>query len=197
MKIRTIFALSISLALLSGCASSRPTPPPPRVEHPITFRHEVKYSGETLGQLADWYLGDSKLWVEIQKVNPGINPNKIKIGDTILIPSAFAKRAEPYRKPKKKTSATPKPEVKSEVKAESEQPQVKEDAKAPDSETTDPVPTVAATVPEVAAPIVPKEEELADPNQGSKEDKDREALREKTRQELLQEVLAGEGNTTP
>jgi hypothetical protein len=48
--------------------------------------HTVRWQGECLSIIAKWYTGNSQTWKIIAKANPGLNPNVINIGDTILIP---------------------------------------------------------------------------------------------------------------
>ena len=69
-------------------------PPLPKPEsHP--YVHEVRYSGETLISIAKWYTGSRDNWITIAKANPYLNPNRIFIGDNILIPENLLKRRDP------------------------------------------------------------------------------------------------------
>lgn len=45
-------------------------------------------SGDTLGIIAKRLLGSSKKWREIARANPSINPNRLMVGETIVIPGA-------------------------------------------------------------------------------------------------------------
>lgn len=42
---------------------------------------------DTLWSLAARYLGDGQRWQEIVKANPGLNPNALPVGKTIVIPA--------------------------------------------------------------------------------------------------------------
>ena len=42
--------------------------------------------GEWLWNLADQYLGDGSRWKEIAAANPGINPDRIDVGQRLVIP---------------------------------------------------------------------------------------------------------------
>lgn len=60
--------------------------------------HTIKYSGETLGAIAAWYTGSLSNWREIAKFNPNLNPNKLRLGDSVMIPSNLVRRTEPFSK---------------------------------------------------------------------------------------------------
>ena len=61
---------------------------PGRVDY---FEHRVKWSGETLSLIAKWYTGSYGNWKAIAQVNPGLNPNRIEVGDIINIPPEMMK----------------------------------------------------------------------------------------------------------
>lgn len=44
--------------------------------------------GDTLGKIAKRVLGSSQKWREIARANPSINPNKLNVGETLVIPGA-------------------------------------------------------------------------------------------------------------
>jgi len=44
--------------------------------------------GDTLGTIAKRLMGSSQKWREIARANPSLNPNKLNVGDTIMIPGA-------------------------------------------------------------------------------------------------------------
>ncbi len=44
--------------------------------------------GDTLGKIAKACLGSTSKWQKIAKANPNINPNKLKVGDVLVIPGA-------------------------------------------------------------------------------------------------------------
>ncbi|HVP10152.1 MAG TPA: LysM peptidoglycan-binding domain-containing protein [Phycisphaerae bacterium] len=72
-------------------------------------QHKIA-SGETIATLAQHYYGDSSGVSEILAANPQVNPRRLKVGDTIVIPA-----------PKGKASAA--------AKSESKQPETGEKAK--------------------------------------------------------------------
>ena len=47
---------------------------------PSYYLHKVRYSGETLSIIAEWYTGDVGNWRALAKANSRLNPNHIKIG---------------------------------------------------------------------------------------------------------------------
>jgi hypothetical protein len=53
---------------------------------PAYYRHKVRYSGETLSIIAEWYTGDVENWRHLARVNSKLDPNRIKIGTKIRIP---------------------------------------------------------------------------------------------------------------
>lgn len=60
--------------------------PVPETSKLSVYSHKVRWPKETLSHIARWYTGTIKNWKAIAKVNPDLNPKKIKIGDTIYIP---------------------------------------------------------------------------------------------------------------
>ena len=69
------------------------TPPPvPEIKY---FTHTIKWSGENLIRISRWYTGSGQNWLPIVEANPSIDPRRIKIGDSILIPVSLLKTREP------------------------------------------------------------------------------------------------------
>jgi len=96
--------------------------PPPEIRRPSSpekkyFTHEIKWSGETLGFIAHWYTGFAKNWKRLVEVNPGIDPRRINIGDSVLIPENLLKTRRPMPidflsfKAKKKKVPPPPPVI--------------------------------------------------------------------------------------
>ena len=61
----------------------------------VYFTHKIKWPGENLGFIARWYTGSSKNWMHLVEANPDINPRRIDIGDSVLIPEALLKTRQP------------------------------------------------------------------------------------------------------
>jgi hypothetical protein len=68
------------------------------------FEHRVKWPGETLSLIAGWYTGRYGNWKAIAKANPGLNPNRIAVGNIICIPPEMMKTQKPL--PRKVVSKT-------------------------------------------------------------------------------------------
>ena len=68
------------------------------------FEHRVKWSGETLSLIARWYTGNYGNWKAIARANPGLNPNRISVGNIIYIPPEMMKTKNPL--PRKVISKT-------------------------------------------------------------------------------------------
>lgn len=60
----------------------------PSVPAPAGRRTYVVKAGDTLGEIAQYQLGTSRRWKEIVAVNDGLDPNRLRVGQTILLPSA-------------------------------------------------------------------------------------------------------------
>mgnify|MGYP001208114546 CR=1 FL=1 len=50
------------------------------------YFHKVRYPGESLSVIAEWYTGDVENWHYLAKANPKLDPKRIGIGTTVLIP---------------------------------------------------------------------------------------------------------------
>ena len=85
-----------ALVVFSGCQpqKSAPTPEQRRAAEPF-LAHVVQFQGETLSILAGWYTGSAKNWELLRDANPGLNPNRIRLGDTIQIPRELVTREDP------------------------------------------------------------------------------------------------------
>ena len=66
------------------------TPPP----KPAYHVHTVRWPGESLSIIAKWYTGDLENWRALARVNPGLDPNRIHVGDKIQIPVPMLKTGE-------------------------------------------------------------------------------------------------------
>ncbi len=95
---RLIVFILICIAFFSCAKRNVPTAsvPKPRVEN--YFLHSVKYPGETLAIIAEWYTGNSNNWKILANENPNLNPNLIKIGEFIKIPRDMVIKFDPLPK---------------------------------------------------------------------------------------------------
>jgi hypothetical protein len=87
----------------------KPVPAPPKPVPKATLEatpkpketsyvHTVKWSGETISIIADWYTGDIEKWKALAQANPNIKANRILAGNKILIPEILMKTREPMPK---------------------------------------------------------------------------------------------------
>lgn len=58
----------------------------PIVPKPKPFLHVVTTPGETLIAIARWYTGDPQNWHHLVQVNNDLDPQRMEIGATIMIP---------------------------------------------------------------------------------------------------------------
>jgi nucleoid-associated protein YgaU len=63
------------------------TPPTSPTSATAGPREHVVASGETLSSIAARFLGSESRWAEIAKANPGVNPNSMRVGTKLAIPS--------------------------------------------------------------------------------------------------------------
>jgi nucleoid-associated protein YgaU len=59
---------------------------PSEQEKPIGRVTYVIQQGDTLWKIASQELGDGKRWKEITELNPGLEPNSLRVGQEIIIP---------------------------------------------------------------------------------------------------------------
>jgi hypothetical protein len=59
------------------------------------FVHQVRWRGETLSLIAKWYTGHYGNWKALAQANPGLNPNRIALGNRIYIPPEMMKTQKP------------------------------------------------------------------------------------------------------
>ena len=57
--------------------------------------HRVRWPGETLSIIAQWYTGSWKNWKALSNANPTLDPNRIVIGVNIFIPENLLKSRKP------------------------------------------------------------------------------------------------------
>lgn len=66
--------------------TSTPTPVVSDEPAPAASRSYTIKKGDTLYGIAVAHYGDGKQWTRIANANPGINPSKLAVGKTIVIP---------------------------------------------------------------------------------------------------------------
>lgn len=70
--------------------------------------HRVRWSGETLSVITQWYTGSYKNWPTVAEANPNLDPKRISSGDDILIPIDLLETTEPMPREFLKTSSRKK-----------------------------------------------------------------------------------------
>lgn len=108
-------ALSITICgLFTACANNNNQPAPSQQNIPTPqesyLEHTISFSGETLAEIAAWYTGRGLNWTAIRDANPSIRPDRLRLGQIILIPRSLVTNEKPFtRKSSKKTAKTPEP----------------------------------------------------------------------------------------
>ena len=59
------------------------------------YLHTVRWQGETLCLIAQWYTGSWKNWRTLADSNSAINPDRLVIGDRVAIPEGLLKNRKP------------------------------------------------------------------------------------------------------
>ncbi len=72
--------------------TAKPQPPAPSRKR---FLHVVRWKGETLSLIAEWYTGTWKNWEVLAGANPGVDPDRIQIGNRLHIPDGIIKTRDP------------------------------------------------------------------------------------------------------
>lgn len=70
-------------------------PSSPIVLKPKYFNHTITTPGETLMAVARWYTGNANNWRHLVQVNKDLDPQRMKIGTTIIIPEQILITREP------------------------------------------------------------------------------------------------------
>ncbi len=105
------------LGLFVGCAQMGGVGEQPR-KGPAYYEHKVKWKGESLSIIAQWYTGNAENWKVLAKINPGMDPNRIQIGEKVRVPEDLMRTQKPMpesfvasigEEKKKAPPATPEP----------------------------------------------------------------------------------------
>jgi hypothetical protein len=97
---------------------------------PTFFIHEVKFRGQTLGQIAEWYTGSFDNWRKLARANDIPVPNvALKVGREVKIPSELVVRQDPLPEPKRKHVVRSAPPRRT-AKEPAEAPEASEEAPA-------------------------------------------------------------------
>ena len=106
-------------------------------DSPGFFVHKVRWERESLSIIAKWYTGHMRNWKLLAQRNPMYDPNRIRIGDEIMIPEKLLRTRDPLPKSFVDRYA-PKPKGPAEVKPPPLDPQAEvPQAEAPQDELPD------------------------------------------------------------
>ncbi len=67
----------------------------PMKPEPPFFVHVVRWEGETLSGIAEWYTGSWRNWKAIARANSRIDPDRMRLGNRIQIPESLLKTHQP------------------------------------------------------------------------------------------------------
>ncbi|MEA1946908.1 MAG: LysM domain-containing protein [Thermodesulfobacteriota bacterium] len=87
--------LPVPMEIKSETKTPSEVKPPSPTSGPSFYIHRVRWPGETLSTISQWYTDSWKNWKSLSKANPSLHPNRIKIGDNIFIPEALMKSRKP------------------------------------------------------------------------------------------------------
>lgn len=192
---REIFALIIIIAsCVFVTACNKPSTPPsaePVVVQEPDIEHTVRYPGETLAVISKWYTGRATNWNAIMDNNPGLRPERINLGQMIMIPRALVVEERPMPRDFVKSVSTSKSAVTESVDSAPEVAPTQERPTDEVSSSSEASSEMEASAPSpTAAQIEPSSEPVIEPTSSSSsaassvtDDKEREKLLD----ELLQQ----------
>jgi LysM repeat protein len=85
----------VTLLLPAPREAAPPVEPPSTPPEPKAFVHVVRWEGESLSLIAQWYTGSWQNWERVARANPGLNPDRIQIGNRIQVPEELVTRKAP------------------------------------------------------------------------------------------------------
>jgi LysM domain-containing protein len=140
---RSLTKSLLAALLLGGCSTSTQAPSEPSQQvvapapeptpMPTFFVYVVKFRGETLGRIAEWYTGSYDNWRKIARVNGDLSvPNtRLKIGREVKIPNEIVVRQDPLPEPKPKRTTPKKARGEAKPSAEVQAPAAPQEAPEP------------------------------------------------------------------
>lgn len=109
-RLYLLLTVVFTIFIIPGCHKKH-GPLQANSQEPVT--HIVKYSGESLSIIANWYTGKSSNWQAVLDANPDLkSPQKLKLGSTIIVPADLVIQRAPLPKSsvtKFSPKATPTP----------------------------------------------------------------------------------------
>lgn len=88
-----------SVSPAAGASSAQPSRVPPQPPQPPQRTAYTIKSGDTFVSIAEQWLGDKNKWSLIARENPTVDPQRLRIGQKIYLPSKDAARAAPKPEP--------------------------------------------------------------------------------------------------
>jgi hypothetical protein len=89
------FSILVTSLAGSGCARRQVFEPRAITDEELApVEHIIRYPGENLGLVSAWYTGKASNWDRIADANPGLDPNRLRVGDLIIIPSELVLRSQ-------------------------------------------------------------------------------------------------------
>jgi hypothetical protein len=117
MRFSLTLIVVVATLFLSGCPQQQTQRVQPSSEDyrpaPSYLEHTIVYSGETLAEIALHYTGRATNWMAIMDANPGIRPERLRIGQVILIPRQLVVNERPFVKTVSKKSSAKQPAAES------------------------------------------------------------------------------------
>lgn len=59
------------------------------------YTHTVRWPGETLYLISKWYTGNGDNWRTLARANRGLDPDRIRVGETIRVPEGIMQTRKP------------------------------------------------------------------------------------------------------
>ena len=88
-----VAAFVLPLPFFSGCLSlSKLTG---YFKQDPCYTHTVRWPGESLSVIAKWYTGNGENWKILARANPELEPDRIRVGETIRIPENIMQTKKP------------------------------------------------------------------------------------------------------
>lgn len=107
---RASLILVCGLVGSTGCMHREPAPAAENERaSEQALEHRVALPGETLAVIAKHYTGKAANWKAIADYNRGLKPERLRLGQTILIPRELVSNERPLTKEEVKLWSPPKP----------------------------------------------------------------------------------------
>ena len=214
--LRKLFLFAVVLLLVACSSHEIEAPRPIEPAQVAVIYHQVKFSGETLGLISRWYTGSAENWRQIAAVNPEMRSEKIFLDQIIKIPRAIIRRDDPFTKSDlekmrhSKKDEAPEMSVPSRLKEREGSPAVQsggtvssggvEDSGELSRSVSLSEAVEKERVKKKTEKPHPKESSVADQTSGVKDSEsvdeaERQAIREKTRYELLHGLIEKDSGT--